>query len=499
MAHCVDHADTTGQGNIDMVGKTVFKDAKEEITYWTIDQPTITSPNPVPYPQIKYQAGDTVTLFAGGCAQTGGIGKTWKSYINPQPASDGKYYGEATLPGTGTPPLARIGVAGQGINGEKLFVFPTGDKDLFLSLGYVDDAYGDNGYYAHDDGDDGQCAAGIGTGPAWIAFLVVHPLTRSAAPPPYSSGTMPFDVIYNQLDYNGLPLNPLWHAQKGHLTDLADVLSVAPDFTAKCGPAFSTQSQSATGSVFADVFLGPVLGGEVDGNDWPTSMDPNVLASTCTSQSPSVDQFFVGNSWNGSQVLSLGPICTADPIRGHLNWQPVTYFSRIHFSDYSGAFPEDNDFNLILNGGAGLTTGSIKMAGDSSGETFPYDGFLLELDSREVVPHFQTDWWKKFANAALANDRATAEQILGGSWEADDPGLIPPDQEAMLSSPDCWASTACTTRESRNSIRFFQLRCICPGMRPPRPELPSIGKYSSGTKVTKVIVPIKSTRSNPSS
>jgi hypothetical protein len=426
-----DHADPTGQGNIDMVGKTVFRDAKEERTYWTIDQPTITSPNPVPYPQIKYQAGDTVTLFAGGCAQTGGIGNTWKSYINPQPASDGKYYGEALLPGTGKP-LTRIGVAGQGINGEKLLVFPTGDTDLFLSLGYVDDAYGDNGYYSHDDGDNGQCAPGIGTGPAWIVFLVAHPLTPSTMPAPYSSGTKPFDVIYNQLDFNGLPFNPLWHAQKGHLADLADALSVAPDFSAICGPAFSSPNQSTTGSVLADVFLGPVLGGEADGNDWPTSMNPTVLASVCTSQNPSVDQFFVGNSWEGSQVLSLGPICSqqnpTQPIRGHLNWQPVTYSGLIHFSDYSGPFPEDNDFNLILQAGWGLTTGSIKMAGDSSSETFPYDGFLLELDSREVVPHFQTDWWKNFAKTALANDRGAAEEMLGGSWEADDPGFIPPDQ-----------------------------------------------------------------------
>jgi hypothetical protein len=38
-----------------------------------------------------------------------------------------------------------------------------------LVLGYLDDDYGDNGYWGHDDGTENQCR---GVGPAWVALTI---------------------------------------------------------------------------------------------------------------------------------------------------------------------------------------------------------------------------------------------------------------------------------------------------------------------------------------
>ena len=44
--------------------------------------------------------------------------------------------------------------------------FPSGQQTaVSLTLGYQDDGFSDNGYYAHDNGDDNQCS---GIGPAWV-------------------------------------------------------------------------------------------------------------------------------------------------------------------------------------------------------------------------------------------------------------------------------------------------------------------------------------------
>ena len=58
------------------------------------------------YTGVGFEPGDRVTISAGGCVQTGGAGKTWKRYVDPQgPNSDRLYYGVVWIPGiTGGPP-----------------------------------------------------------------------------------------------------------------------------------------------------------------------------------------------------------------------------------------------------------------------------------------------------------------------------------------------------------------------------------------------------------
>src|SRR5689334_14130347 len=49
---------------------------------------------------IRFQAGDVVTVQAGGCVQTGGSGSTWKRYVDPSgPNSDRLYHGLIYIPG----------------------------------------------------------------------------------------------------------------------------------------------------------------------------------------------------------------------------------------------------------------------------------------------------------------------------------------------------------------------------------------------------------------
>src|SRR5579863_5996696 len=222
--------DPSGHANWDWIGKTTWTDDAKSIqkTYWTVDHPNIANPF-TPYPDISYQAGDKLVLNAGGCAQSGGSGNTWKRYLDPNGSSSGppggEYFGLALLPGTGAPkfdppnsPPAILDMANR-----YWTVYPNPDSPhqvLSLTLGYVDDGYpnslngyGDNGYYSHDDGDNGQCSSSVANsyadGPAWVTLEVEHPL--KPVPLPYSAGSKPFDIVFNQIDANGLPMNPEWY------------------------------------------------------------------------------------------------------------------------------------------------------------------------------------------------------------------------------------------------------------------------------------------------
>ena len=82
--------------------------ARRRATYTCrIDEPTVTR-RLTSYPQITFLAGDTVTVQAGGCVQTGGAGKTWKRYVNPSGSnSDRLYHGLIQIPGANSD-LVRI-------------------------------------------------------------------------------------------------------------------------------------------------------------------------------------------------------------------------------------------------------------------------------------------------------------------------------------------------------------------------------------------------------
>jgi hypothetical protein len=176
-------------------------------TVCRIDEPIVTEKTH-PYPQVTFQAGDQVTVNAGGCVQTGGMGATWKRYVDPAGPNSNKYYwGTISIPGA-TPGFIRISDAMK-----KPWTVSAGiSGPLVLELGYVDDVYHDNGYYSHDDGTGNQCK---NVGNAFVSLTITHQpgTTFSCAG---SSGNGPLDLTWSGCDQNGFPLNPKFQNQVSH-------------------------------------------------------------------------------------------------------------------------------------------------------------------------------------------------------------------------------------------------------------------------------------------
>jgi len=130
-----------------------------------------------------FQPGDIVTLKAGGCVQTGGKGKTWKRYVNPSgDNSDRLYFGLVNIPGVtgGLKPIRSTGGTFDGAHPDEYTVtfskpVPEGlpEQQRYLVLGYTDDAYQDNGYYAHDDGNGDQCRS-CRLQNAWVTITITR-------------------------------------------------------------------------------------------------------------------------------------------------------------------------------------------------------------------------------------------------------------------------------------------------------------------------------------
>jgi hypothetical protein len=172
----------------------------------TIVQPPVNQ-HETPFQNLVFAPNDKVQVLADGCVQTGGSGDTWKRYVNP--TGDGAatmYHGMIRIPsGTKDSALVEIKeviektltVTGEGVD----------PSQLFLSLGYEDDNYSDNGYDNHDDGTDDQCKTSGGNygGPAFVTIMIYRGV---AADPPQSH--FDFDVVSTANDPNGLPYNPLW-------------------------------------------------------------------------------------------------------------------------------------------------------------------------------------------------------------------------------------------------------------------------------------------------
>jgi hypothetical protein len=112
---------------------------------------------------LTFRPGDHVFVAAGGCVQTGGHGKTWKRYVDPASDND-LYHGLITIPGA-TGSLDRL----VNVVGRSYVVASGGGGNLIL--GYQDDGYSDNGYYARNDdnGTGNQC---LGLGNAFVRIFI---------------------------------------------------------------------------------------------------------------------------------------------------------------------------------------------------------------------------------------------------------------------------------------------------------------------------------------
>jgi hypothetical protein len=263
------------------------------------------------YPQITFKAGDSVTVQAGGCVQTGGSGKTWKRYVNPSGRnSDRLYHGLIQIPGVESD-LVRISGA---INHPISIPNGINPQNATLRLGYEDDGYGDNGYYSRnsDNGTENQC---INLGNAFVTLTIKHGVVP--VPPPPTGAA--FDLVFTDTDANDFPLDAQWSWQRDH--------GALPDADTQC---FNL---------------------------------PNIFSNpACTTQSPSIDE---PSGWNAG-FCAIG---AAHSIHGHVNWMPATWQGTVTWDGHSSPGTDDDyNINLVPPMQHGLTVsnnGSIHSEFDS--------------------------------------------------------------------------------------------------------------------------------------
>lgn len=337
----------------------------------TIHQPVVDqrAQNGFWYSNVVFQAGDLVTITAGGCVQTGGHFKTWKRYVNPSgPNSDHLYFGTIGIPGV-TPPGFPVR-----IQKVQQYHIPAGvvAPNNVLVLGYKDDGYGDNGYYSHDDGTENQCKEGTGLdgGPAWVIVLIQHGLGNKVPPP----AGPPFDMISKTMDTNGLSMNPEWQYEKDHPGNHPDASVLCAGF--------------------------PYVG-------------PNYLVGygtpPCTPQGVTID----GPSGSNDAFCSQG--ADSGKLHGHVNWWPATVKGTLIWAGHDSPFSlssinptkdfGDDDYNFWL-----YPSNISLLAVDSHAGQSGHDSYIeTEFDSDETIDNFNSQWWNTFHDAVDKGGSASSD------------------------------------------------------------------------------------------
>lgn len=389
---------------------------------YRIDSPVVDRSS-YDYTPITFQSGDSIRVRAGGCVQTGGSGPTWKRYVDPtgDNAGDGVdtsgfYHGTITIS------LAK-GVGGQPVLNEPIlkavrdtqttpFVVVTPPPPVtapvpLLTLGYVDDNYGDNGYWGHD-GDYGnpvQCLPSEDGGNAWVELTVTH---GNAAPPPPQQLFKAFDEVpsgaqHDATDPNLIPADPSWGWQiPGTPTQGAPLGS----YTKQCDVPIST-------------ILGPYYE--------PPGVEP--APSRCTRQVTNVnlppDPSFFSDPWRS--IKNFFGLCDAggqfsinsEPV-GHTNWGEATYTDpSITWNTWDDPNPPygnppfggDDDYNMNIV--TPLAPDQTSHAGTTSVNP---DSIGIEFDSDETIDHYDANaWWKAFHIAVKeSQDAALPQLVLAG-------------------------------------------------------------------------------------
>ena len=160
-------------------------------TVWQITQPTVNAKQ-TDYPQITFSSGETVTVTASGCVQTGGHGETWKRYVDPAGSDSGTlYHGQLWIPG------AMTGLQFFQPRQPAVYTIPAGaplpSNQNHLILGYTDNNYPDNGYASRnsDNGNFNQCW-GLGDAAVTIDIQSTAP---TVAPPASASYTFKLENV----------------------------------------------------------------------------------------------------------------------------------------------------------------------------------------------------------------------------------------------------------------------------------------------------------------
>lgn len=319
-----------------------------------IDQPVVTQPL-TPYPQVIFQPGDQVTVNAGGCVQTGGLGATWKRYVNPSgPDSNVKYWGTISIPGA-TAGVVRV----SDVIGKTLTIAPGISPPLVLSLGYVDSKYSDNGYDSHDDGTQNQCK---NVPNAFVELTITH-ASGTTASCAGSSGNNPLDLVWTSCDLNGFPLNPVWRNQAN-------------------------------------------ANGTPSGNEGrpPLSQCPQAQV-TVTNPNPNMSYTYIqfpSSCVSWPLTYDSGDLCGP-----HVNYFAVTYQGPVDWWQKSDSYPSfsgwDDDYNYYM-----FTPNHEGEVGTQPST----DSVEIEFDSDETIDHFSgsSPLWTRFRS--LVDNNNSAAQAL---------------------------------------------------------------------------------------
>jgi hypothetical protein len=305
-----------------------------------IDEPNVKVPSEE-FRQVTYRPGDDVTVDAGGCAQTGGSGRTWKRYVDPQgPNSDRLYHGLIWLPGA-TNGMQRIGKNHQVFH----VASNIGASLTFLRLGYEDDEYDDNGYWGHDDGTGDQCKNSVN---AFVVLTIVH---HPGATTPAPVSHKPLDLVEPSFDDNGLPFDPAFAYESGGL--LKSVATLCPN---------AAPEQCTTQTV---------------GFDTPDTLK-DIVPALCTP----------------------GTLSTLFSKKGHVNWSTGTFFGKVFWDEHSS----DDDYNMWMLSSGGPFALPLTSANGTKPNGGSAHAIGLEYDSDETIDHFSTSWWSSWHNAVDNND-----------------------------------------------------------------------------------------------
>lgn len=190
---------------------------RQGVAIWRIDRPNVKQAQTT-YPSITFSKGDLVSVFSGGCVQTGGSGLTWKRYVKPvarDQSTDNRYFGQISIPGFGGLRPIRDAVLAGGIS------INQDPGSTPLTLGYVDDDHSDNGYWGRDDGWWEQCRD------LTDAFVVVAIQHNCDGPNSSCIHGLAMDKVITRRDPNNFPVNPdwVWTALVGSDPSLGDVCS----------------------------------------------------------------------------------------------------------------------------------------------------------------------------------------------------------------------------------------------------------------------------------
>jgi hypothetical protein len=337
---------------------------------WRIDHPNV-SRRQTTYPAIQFRKGDLVTVFAGGCVQHGGLGQTWKRYVNPMSPErnpDSQYFGLISLPGWGALRKLQDAVLAGGVA-----ILADPGPDNALSLGYQDDGYGDNGYADHDDGWWQQCND---LPDAWVVIAIQHDCADSVAPACIRGRGL--DIVADRRDENGFAINPHWVWRA--------VTGASPNPSDLCG------------------WSNKIGGFPVDG------------AALCSSQLTQRD-----SKW----VCVQGG--TAGGIAGHMNWidAPVTYKGWLWWEGHDYYWDDDYTLNVAALDDTGGVSGSLFVSGQFNPQ--------VEFSSDETIDRLGgAPWWDLFHSAVDNEDQIlhTANATPAGAPRPAD--FFPGGTEAVI-------------------------------------------------------------------